>query len=431
MPGPDRPTDPRPLADCSRPCPGDEPPTPEDHRAVQLLCDLGVALCESGTPAHRLEDALTSAAAVLRVEACFFAMPTALFASFDRLGPGSARLLRVQSADTHLARLIELGSILDDVLAHRLQPAEGIRRIALARTRPSPYGRILTVACFACVAACSTRFFGGGLREVAVAPLAGLAVGLLTVFGGSRLARLTEFLAGAVAAMVAVAAAALLDGASARSIMLGGLIVLIPGLSLTLSVTELATRNLVAGTARLMGALSTFVAIGFGVATGQQLLRHAARLPVASLEAPSTQTVPPAWTLTASLVIVALPLTVLFRARARDALVIMGSAFLAFYGARVGAWVLGPETGACIAAMIVGIGANLYARLTGNPAAVPLLPGVLLLVPGSVGFRSVQSFVANDALGGVATAFEMIYIAISIVAGLLIANAAMPSKRPL
>ena len=213
--------------------------------------------------------------------------------------------------------------------------------------------------------------------------------------------------------------------------MLAGLIVLIPGLTLTLAVTELATRNLVAGTARLMGALATFVSIGFGVAVGQHLLHHV----VPELSDVRTGSVSvaslPDWTLPFSLGIVAFPLAVLFRARACDVAAIMGSAFVAFYGARFGAWALGPETGVCIAAILVGVASNLYARVTGNPAAVPMLPGILLLVPGTLGFESVRSFVAKDALAGVATAFQMIFIAISIVAGLLIANASTPSRRPL
>ena len=45
-----------------------------------------------------------------------------------------------------------------------------------------------------------------------------------------------------------------------------GLIVLVPGLPLTTALTELATRHLAAGPARLSGALVLFLSIGFGTA---------------------------------------------------------------------------------------------------------------------------------------------------------------------
>ena len=50
-----------------------------------------------------------------------------------------------------------------------------------------------------------------------------------------------------------------------------GIIVLVPGFTLTVAMTELATRNLVSGTARLAGAAGTFLAIGFGVALGTRV----------------------------------------------------------------------------------------------------------------------------------------------------------------
>ena len=59
------------------------------------------------------------------------------------------------------------------------------------------------------------------------------------------------------------------------------------------------------------------------------------------------------------------------------------------------------------------------------------MPGLLPLVPGSVGLRSLESLFARDTLAGVDTAFQMLMVAVSLVAGLLVANALLPSRRPL
>lgn len=403
-----------------------------DPPPIALLSELATALCESGTPAHRLEEALGRVAEILQVNAQFFAMPTAVFASFDVAEGNITRLLRNHAGDTNLSRLVDLGRVLDDLIQRRVSIEEARERIAAIRSWPPPYGRVLTVACFCLVAACAARFFGGGAREVLIAPVAGLAVGALAVFSNARFARITEFLAGILAACIAVAAGNRLGPLAPRVVMLAGLIVLIPGLSLTLAVTELATRNLVAGTSRLMGALTTFVGIGFGVAIGQKAAQTLMSRSIIVGDAGSAAGSPlPEWTLPLSLAIVPLPLGVLFLAKPRDAWAIAASAFIAFYGARLGAWWLGPELGVCIAAMLVGVASNLYSRLTGHPAAVPLLPGILLLVPGSMGFESIHSFVARDTLAGVATAFDMLFVAVAIVAGLLMANVSMPSKSPL
>ncbi|MFT3685802.1 MAG: threonine/serine exporter family protein [Phycisphaerales bacterium] len=409
-----------------------------DGRAAEMLCDLAVALGQAGTPAHRLEDALTRVAMHLGVKASFFAMPTAVFASFEPgAQPGEqtrgvtphTRLIRLHSAETNLARLTDLDQLLHDLVSGRVDAEQASRRLTELRAEPARYGRPLTMACFALVGACAARFFGAGTHEIVAASVAGLAVGATVLYAGRRFAPVAEFVAGLIAAVVAVVAADRFAPCAVRPVLLAGLIVLIPGLTLTLAVTELATRNLVAGTARLMGALTTFIAIGFGVAIGQQITGRALGLdPAAPATASSAL---PDWTLPASLLLVPFPFAVLFKARRRDIPAIAASAFTAYYGALLGARLVGPELGVCVAAMLVGLAANVYARLTRRPAAVPLLPGILLLVPGSIGFESVRSFVAHDALAGVSTAFNMLFVAIAIVAGLLIANASAPSKRSL
>jgi uncharacterized membrane protein YjjB (DUF3815 family) len=82
----------------------------------------------------------------------------------------------------------------------------------------------------------------------------------------------------------------------------------------------------------------------------------------------------------------------------------------------------GPELGAFAGAFAVALAANGYAAWQRLPAAVVLLPGLLLLVPGSVGFQSVTLFLANDPLAGLEAAFRMVLVAVALVAGVLAAN---------
>jgi uncharacterized membrane protein YjjB (DUF3815 family) len=59
------------------------------------------------------------------------------------------------------------------------------------------------------------------------------------------------------------------------------------------------------------------------------------------------------------------------------------------------------------------------------------VPAVLLLVPGSTGFRGMSSLLDKDTLTGVETLFAMFVVAIAIVAGLLVANAFVSPRRSL
>ncbi len=82
-------------------------------------------------------------------------------------------------------------------------------------------------------------------------------------------------------------------------------------------------------------------------------------------------------------------------------------------------------------AMLVGLAGNAYARAARHPAAVPVLPGILLLVPGTIGLRSVSSFFEQNALMGAQGAFNMLVIAMGIAVGLLLANVLVPPERTL
>jgi uncharacterized membrane protein YjjB (DUF3815 family) len=68
-------------------------------------------------------------------------------------------------------------------------------------------------------------------------------------------------------------------------------------------------------------------------------------------------------------------------------------------------------------------------RLRDQPSSVTQVPGILFLVPGSVGVRSLFSMLDQEVVRGVETTFEMLLIAASLVAGILVANVLAPSRH--
>jgi uncharacterized membrane protein YjjB (DUF3815 family) len=87
---------------------------------------------------------------------------------------------------------------------------------------------------------------------------------------------------------------------------------------------------------------------------------------------------------------------------------------------------LTPELGAFVGALAVAASANLYARWRRQPAAVVRTPGLLLLVPGSLGFRGLTTAVAGDASASVPFLMQMLLVGGAIVAGLLMAGVLLP-----
>ncbi len=356
----------------------------------------------------------------------FFSTPTSFFASFGPQDTQRTYLLRVQPGDTDLGRLTRLEKIAGDVLGGRCSPSEGVQAIEGVQSATPPYGPLATTLAFAAASGAAALFLGGGWPEVLHGTGVGGFIGLLALATSYRpsIGRVFEPVAAFGAALALGAAGVLVGGVSVPLATLAGLIVLSPGYSLTTAMSELSTRHLSSGTARLSGAFMVFLGIGFGVALGTRLAGTIFGAP------PQVTPVPmPSWAIWGAILVAASAFTVLLRAELRDLGWITLSGVLAFLGARVGASALGPELGMFLGALGVGVGSNVYSHVTGRPASVPLVPGVLMLVPGSIGFRSVLSLLDREVVSGVDTAFQMVLVATALVAGLLVANVIVSERH--
>jgi uncharacterized membrane protein YjjB (DUF3815 family) len=139
----------------------------------------------------------------------------------------------------------------------------------------------------------------------------------------------------------------------------------------------------------------------------------------------------PDWVRWPALVLAAAGFTVLFRARPRDSGWIVVAGVVAIEGVRLGGQLFGPELAGFLGALLVGVTGNLVARFLHRPAALVQVPGLILLVPGSLGFRSLASLLDRDVLSGVHAAFEMTLVAIALTTGLLLASVVAPPRRAL
>ena len=395
---------------------------------VAFILRLGQALHQYGTPAHRLEDQLHQVSERLGVAARFFSTPTSIFASFGPPEALQTGLIRVEPGEMDLERLTLLDGLAQEVIHGKISPEQGAARVETILQAPQRYGRALTLLCWMLAAGAAARLFGGGLREIGVAGLSSFAIGVLDQLSARspRAARVLEPVAALLASALAVTAASILGPLSVQVATLSGLIVLLPGLGLTVAINELASRHLISGASRLTAAALVFLQLIFGVALGQRLAEVLPMPPMAPPAAPL-----PFWTVVVALGVVALAVNVLFRARPADIVWIVAASALAFGGARLGARGLGAELGAFVGALLLGMASNAAARLRNRPSVVTIVPGMMLLVPGSLGFRSLESLLARDVVAGVGTAFSMLLVAVAIAAGLLFANALVPSRRVL
>ena len=79
--------------------------------------------------------------------------------------------------------------------------------------------------------------------------------------------------------------------------------------------------------------------------------------------------------------------------------------------------------------MVVGVAGNLFDRVLHRSPLVFIVPGILLLVPGSLGFESAARLLSGDTIAGVDVGVDTVVTALAIVYGLVVSAAVMPERR--
>lgn len=395
---------------------------------VAFTLRLGEALHRYGVPAHRIEQALALVATRYGLEGRFYSTPTAIIASF---GPPEALrscMIRVEPGEIDLSRLAELDELTTRVIRQGCPADEASERLEAILARPPLYGRAATVVASMVASTGAAFLLGGTVREMVVALVISLSIGLLALLAGRTppMMRMWEGIGALLATVIAIAGQRVLGPYAVELAVVAGIIVLLPGLSITVAFTELATRNLVSGTSRAMAALVVFLLMGFGVALGTTI---DGVLPPIPPIPPAPR--PPRALLPLVLVLGVGSFAVTWRARPRDTGWIVLGGSLAYFAAGIGSRFLGPQLGAFVGSLALCVGSNLLARLRNRPSLITILPGILLLVPGSIGFRSLDALLGNDVLTGMEIAFHMALVAMGIVMGLLLANVLVPPRKVL
>ena len=398
---------------------------PDQVSPNELIVELARSLHTSGAPAYELEHRMERAANTLGVPANFFSTPTSLFVTFENQ-TDLTRLIRVWPSETNLAKLANLYDLYDKIEKGTLDVSQAWSELQKLEKANYDYGNLINVVCYGVVGAGVAIFLGGNLTVVYTAGIIGVIVGLL-VRGFEKLklpGHLANVVAGFVATIFANVAHFYFPSGSVELTLLAGLIILLPGLQITVSVNELATQNLASGTARMAGAMTTFLTLVFGVVMGYGFADWF--LPLQPEQ--ELQPLGLGWSI-AALLPIAFTFCVLFRSQFRDIPWILLSTCLAFGTVTLAGVFLGPLAAVWSAALVVGTFSNWFARYLNRPAAIVLMPGILLLVPGSLGFLGLSEIMINDDMaGGIKIVSTMMLIAVSIVAGLLISDAIFPKE---
>lgn len=401
---------------------------------IAFVVELAERLHVYGTTAQRLEGAIDAVAQKLGLECEPWSNPTGIILSFsDPARPAgesdTTRVIRLAPGDNDLSKLCKADRIAEEVMAGRLDVASGHAALRQLDYPPRARARAMQVLGFGLAAAGMAGLLRLPWLDIGTAGVTGLLIGLLHLVSGVRpqLREAEDAVAGLLAGAVAVLVAAYVGPLNLNTVIIVSLIVLLPGMSLTNAVNELASQHLVSGTARFAGALATVMKLAVGTMIALTVADLLGGEPLVRALRPQ-----PEWLGWAALGVVAYALAVLFRARSSDYPLVMVSVVVAYAVSKFASDAWGGEVGIFLSALAMTVGGNAYARWVKRPGALVRLPGIIVLVPGSASLRGMLDLVQRqDVDVGQAATLGVINILLALVAGLLFGNLLLPTRRNL
>jgi uncharacterized membrane protein YjjP (DUF1212 family) len=400
------------------------PGAPAAGRVDELLLRFARAAHRAGFPSDDLERRVEELGESLGRPVAVSATPTLIEVAIGAFPHQHSAAIRVTPHQVNL----DLVGRLDD-LAERVRTREAGVPDALDELdamqplrRPWP----VSLAAYGLAGAAITPVLGGGPRESVAAAVVGFAVGAVVLLGTER--RNGPAMVTPIAAIVASLGCALLTRAGLENAVdtatLAALVAVLPGMTLTIGMRELATNHLQSGVANTAVAAIQLVGLVFGVAVGTSVAdRWFGAAPVAHASSFDDGIA------ILAAAIAGLAFTVTLQARRADAVWMCSAAVLARVVDELAAPLVGEQAAVFVAALAVGLAGNAFALVRRRSALVVIVPGVLMLVPGSLGFESASSLFANQTVAGIDAAFDAIVAALAIVYGLLVSASLIPERK--
>ncbi len=385
-----------------------------------------------GTPAYRLEAHLLNIATAFGLRASYIITPTALTFVIWSEGHENeyTHAARVNPGELDLGSLSSSDELVDELLSGTITLSQADQKLDDIDNQPNPYGRLITGLAFAMSSGAFAMLMATSWNDAFWSSVIGLIIYIFVLWAerSKGVAHMLEPLVALIAALIACAISTYIDPSiNIRLVILSSIIVFIPGLALTLGLAELSARHLVSGTARIMDAIMLLFKLYFGaflgMAIGFSLFDQVEFVQATPL---------PKWTTWVAIAVLCLSLLVLFRTKPKYTLWSVTVGFIAYGASILGAKYLDPTLGAFIGAFAVGVYSNLFTRIKNAPACIVSMQGLIVLVPGSktyIGLNTLisgQEFIHSEHIGQ-----QTFLIFMSLIAGLIFANVALPPKKSL
>ena len=404
---------------------------PEYQKRMHFVIELGRALHQCGASSHRIEMHLGNVSRMLDMQGQFLFSPTGFTCVFwlDDRYEQQIHIERVNPGDFNLGRLWMIDEMVENMARGKVEFDDGIRDLALFAESPPLYPVVVRGMCWALTSAAFAALLSGFWQDVVVSSALSVVTFVLFFLSqryqrlGSLLTVIAPFLSGFLAQWIVSFGIPI----NVPFVLSSSILMFIPGLALTVAMSEISARQLISGSSRLVEAVMNLLLLLFGAIMG---VSTASLLwpSIPATSAPIAMAAEKTWP---AVLLLALSLTVVFNIPWRKSIWGLIACLIAFGSAQIVGQAFGMVAGMFLGALAVGLYSNCFARIAKAPSSVLSTQGILLLVPGSMTYMIMnQWFVGTQIIPGAAGS-QALLLFVALVAGLLFSNALLPPGKSL
>ncbi|OPJ63595.1 threonine/serine exporter family protein [Clostridium oryzae] len=237
------------------------------NKVAYWAVKAGKIILENGGETYRVEDTIIRICNAFGVAyADSFVTPTGIMMSvIDKDGHTVSNIKRIRKRTVDLHKIAMVNDLSRKICDHKLTADEFIEALKAIDKEP-PYSKNMTVICAAASAGFFTLMFGGNPKDFVGACIIGAIIQLL-IYAFSKFdinSFFTNALGGAITALLALVFINLGVSSNMDYVIIGAIMLLVPGIAITNAIRDVIGGDLVSGVARIAEALLIAAAISSG-----------------------------------------------------------------------------------------------------------------------------------------------------------------------
>ena len=390
--------------------------------ATRFIVRVGTEARAYGASAPRVSDYLARLAGKFGLHAGTLTWPHHML--FVVMDPHDRRqqvdVERLESTGVALDKLARVDAVVEAVVAGDASPEEAVRDLDDIADLAPPWGRVAVAVSYFVIGLGIAVLLNGSWLDAVLGAVLGVVVYAMALASsrlGDRWSGWLPLLTAFVPAVVATAVRHWYPQVSPVTVTIAAVAILLPGYAVSVGVGELVEDHVIAGWTNLLNGLVYLATQVLGAWLGVTVVLSFLDAP----PAPAIEPVPDAWLWLFMPLLIA-GLCAVFQTSRRDFPWASFSCVLAYVISLVTEEQWNDNLGILVAAAATAVFSNVWAARTRRPTSIVLLPAIVVLVSGSLGFQGLAAIAEGETTIGAQQLLQMFVVAVMLTAGLLVGN---------